>query len=150
MKEKHCAECGAVLGEGKTCRDYLETMITWDFEDFLGVGQVHHLTVLCYNLQHPRVYSQKGLEDAKSFLKEFVDEHISFEAHDKRNRERLSSNVRDWKITGTPSDFGTYEHAPVWTMHTPDIAIPGVEGYEDRVRAWSVSIRTSLEQSGNL
>ncbi len=145
MKEEICPECGAVLTEGKTCRDYLDTMIMWDFQDFLGVGQIHHLTVLCYGLQHPATYSQKGLEDAKDFLREFVHEKNSFEEHDKRNRERLSSNVRDWKIIGTPEDHGSYAAMPHWTIRTPDVAMPGLEGYPERVIAWAQSIYNEIQ-----
>ena len=139
MNTSVCHECGAILPEGKTCKDYFERMITWDFEDFTGAGTVHHLTVLCYSLQHPSVYSRRGLEDAKEFLEEFVSENASFEEHDKRNRHRLSSSVRDWKIAGTPEDHGMYDSVPQWTIRTPDVAISGKEGYEARVQKWAES-----------
>lgn len=145
-----CAECGAVLPEGKMCRDYFEEMITWDFEDFLGAGQVHHLTVLCYNLQHPHVYSKRGLEDAKDFLHEFVEKNVSFEEHDKRNRERLGSDVRDWKITGSDEDHGSYDEMPQWTIHASEVALRGKEGYPERVRAWAQSVYDALAQSGTI
>ncbi len=72
MDMQRCAECGGRLEEGKTCNDYFQQMLIWDFEDFTGAGAVHHLTVLCYHVQHPATYSKKGLEDAKAFLTEFV------------------------------------------------------------------------------
>ena len=150
MEEKLCDECRGKLFDGKVCRDYFEEMITWDFEDFMGAGTVHHLTVLCYSLQHPTSYSQKGLSDAKEFLTEFVLKKASFEEHDKRNRERLSSNVRDWKIKGTAEDYGTYPIVPKWTIHTSDVAIPGKEGYEARVQSWAESVYKDLKDSGNL
>lgn len=150
MEEKLCNECGGKLFDGKVCRDYFEDMITWDFEDFLGAGTVHHLTVLCYNLQHPKSYSKKGLEDAKEFLAEFVLKKSSFEEHDKRNRERLSSAVRDWKIVGTSSDHGKYNNSLEWSIHASDIAIQGKEGYEERVQHWAESVYKDLKDTGNL
>lgn len=150
MTQLICEECGALLEEGKTCRDYSNEMIKWNFEDFLGVGQVHHLTVLCFNLQHPSLYSKRGLEDAKDFLKEFVDKNVSFEEHDLRNRERLSSAVRDWKIAGTPEDHGEYATAPQWEMRAQDVVLGGLEGYGERVKAWSASIYNTLKQASNL
>ena len=150
MNKELCNECGGKLFNGKVCRDYFEEMITWDFEDFLGAGRVHHLTVLCYGLQHPSSYSKKGLEDAKEFLVEFVVKNSSFQEHDMRNRERLSSDVRKWKITGTPEDHGAYATAPQWTVHASDIATLGKEGYEARVQSWAESVYKDLEKTGNL
>lgn len=150
MNTSRCDECGAVLTEGTTCRDHLNTMIAWDFEDFLGAGQVHHLTVLCYNLQHPRVYSKKGLTDALEFLNEFVNKNVSFAEHDLRNRKRLSSGVREWKITGTEDDHGSYSPVPAWTIRASDVALAGREGYVERVNEWSRSVSSDLRLAGIL
>ncbi len=125
-------------------------MIAWDFEDFLGVGQIHHLTVVNYNLQHPSVYSQKGLEDAKGFLVEFLEEGFSFKEHDERNRARLASNVRDWKITGTSEDHGSYDTAPVWAVTAQDVVEGGLESYVENVKKWSNSVYKALSESGSL
>lgn len=150
MNEELCIECGGKLFDGKACKDYFEEMITWDFEDFMGAGSVHHLTVLCYNLQHPKLYSKRGLKDAKEFLTEFVLQKSSFEEHDKRNRERLSSSVRDWKISGTVEDYGEYDNDFEWTIHASDITIQGKEGYEERVQLWAESVYKDLKNSGNI
>lgn len=144
----HCSECGAVVHEGTTCRMYLDEMIKWDFEDFAGVGQIHHLTVLSYNLQHPSVYSKKGLEDAKQFLEEFFVQNATFEEHDERNKRRLSSDVRDWKITGRPEDHGSYAAEPHWTMTAADVVSEGLENYVGNVKKWSMSVYESLKESG--
>lgn len=151
LKNKsHCIECGAPLADGTECRAYLDEMIKWDFEDFAGVGQIHHLTVLAYNLQHPSVYSKKGLEDAKQFLQEFVIQNASFQEHDERNRRRLSSDVRDWKITGTPEDHGSYAIEPHWTMTATDVVSGGLENYVENVHKWSKAVYESLQESGNI
>ena len=150
--EEHtaCPECGASLENAASCREYLNEMIRWDFEDFAGVGQVHHLTVLSYNLQHPSVYSPKGLEDAKSSLQEFLTHPASFAAHDKRNRERLASDVRDWKITGTSECHGEYGRAPAWKMRASDVVHEGLSSYVENVKKWAASVSESLRDSGNL
>lgn len=140
-----CAECGATSPEGKTCRDYLNNLITWDFEDFTGVGQIHHLTVVCFNLQHPSVYSAKGLEDAKCFLREYMGTNFSFAEHDARNRELLASDVRDWKISGTPDDHGSYKMMPTWTMTAKDIVEGGLDNYVENVKKWSHSIYEAIK-----
>jgi hypothetical protein len=125
-------------------------MIKWDFEDFTGVGQIHHLTVLSYNLQHPSVYSARGLEDAKSSLGDFLIHPDSFAEHDKQNRERLASDKRDWNITGTPEDHGVYLHAPVWKMTASDVVKAGLPHYVENVKFWARSVFDSLRESGNL
>jgi len=145
MHSTTCHECGASVPEGKNCQDYLNSLITWDFQDFMGVGQIHHLTVVCYNLQHPRLYSQKGLEDAKCFLREFMGTNFSFEEHDKRNRESLASDVRDWKISGSPLDHGSYKIVPTWTMTAKDIVDGGLGNYPNNVKKWSQSIYVAIK-----
>ena len=148
--QKICNECGGLIVDVDVCRDYLNKMIVWDFEDFSGVGQIHHLTVLCYQLQHPSSYSQRGLEDAKSFLVEFVDKNVSFEEHDKRNREKLSSAVRNWKITGTHEDHGKYKSVVDWKITAGDVVQAGLSEYVENVKKWSRSILNTLRESGNL
>ncbi len=150
MKDLHCPECAAPLQNVENCREYINEMIRWDFEDFTGAGQVHHLTVLSYNLQHPSVYSAKGLEDAKVSLKEFLANPESFKDHDMRNRERLGSNVRDWKITGTPENHGKYAQAPIWKIRASDVVTAGLQDYVENVKQWAQSVYESLEESGNL
>ena len=67
-KQTVCSQCGASLEEGKLCNDYFNQMLVWDFEDFTGAGKVHYLTVLCYHLQHPSLYSSEALEYDKQML----------------------------------------------------------------------------------
>lgn len=151
MSEKSiCNECGSVLAENKECRDYINEMIMWDFEDFNGVGKVHHLTVLSYNLQHPSVYSQKGLENAIISLEEFLFNPKSFSKHDEINRINLSSNVRDWKITGTLNEHAKYKFKPTWSIVASDIVNAGLDEYTKNVEKWGESVLQSLKNSGNI
>lgn len=150
MQNETCPECGAPLVGVSECRDYLNTMITWDFEDFAGVGQIHHLTVLSFNLQHPSVYSSKGLENAKASLKEFLLHPESFKEHDEWNRKNLASSSRDWKITGTSTDHGSYSKRPEWKILASDVVGPGLDTYVENVKNWSQSILETLRSSNNL
>ena len=145
-----CSECGGSLLGVSECRDYFHEMIKWDFEDFKGVGQIHHLTVLSYNLQHPSVYSQKGLENAKESLVEFIQHPVSYSEHGKQDRKRLGSDVRSWKIKGTEEDHGTYGGKPQWTIRASDVVQGGLECYIENVRKWSQSVLDSLIKSGDL
>jgi hypothetical protein len=150
MRNSVCPECGAPFEGVKDCRDYLNEMIAWDFDDFQGVGQVHHLTVLSYNLQHPSVYSTKGLENAKQSLAEFILHPTSYTKHGMRDMQNLASDVRDWKITGTPEDHGAYSHPPIWKIRAADVVSGGLPGYVENVKKWAQSILLSLKESGHL
>lgn len=132
------------------CRDYLNEMITWDFEDFAGVGQIHHLTVLSYNLQHPRLYSSCGLENAKASLVDFLKNPTSYTEHGMRDREHLASDVRDWKVTGTTEDHGRYAGEPQWRMRASDVVAGGLANYIENVKKWSRSVLDALIQSGDI
>ena len=150
MKEStKCTECEAILPKSATCRDYLNEMIKWDFEDFTGVGQVHHLTVLSYNLQHPSVYSEKGLENAKKSLAKFILHPTSYTEHGTEDVKNLASDVREWKITSTVGDQGKYIIKPIWEMTAKDVAEEGVVNYVENVKKWSESVLKALKKSGN-
>ncbi|MES2622953.1 MAG: DUF5946 family protein [Patescibacteria group bacterium] len=145
-----CPECGALLNTFPECRDYLNEMIKWDFEDFTGVGQIHHLTVLSYNLQHPSVYSQKGLENAKRSLVEFILHPMAYEKHGVIDLKNLASDVRDWKITGTAENHGAYTTKPVWNMTAADVVNGGLENYVENVKKWSAEVLGILKELGEI
>lgn len=150
MDEAICSECGGMLEAGKACREYLDEMIKWDFEDFAGVGQVHHLTVLSYNLQHPSVYSNEGLDNAKKSLVEFMRDPLAYARHGAYDRKQLGSDVRTWKIAGTEEEHAAYASEPLWTMHASDVVRGGLSNYVENVKKWSDSVIDALRASGNL
>ena len=55
-----CSECGETLADGRTCADDFHQLLFWENER-PELGEVHHLLVLCYHLQHPSLYSAEGL-----------------------------------------------------------------------------------------
>jgi hypothetical protein len=150
MNEILCDECGAKLIDADSCREYLNEMIKWDFEDFLGVGKVHHLTVLSYNLQHPSVYSVKGLQNAKETLVEFIKNPTQYATHGAYDREKLASDVRDWKISGTPESHAEYATRPQWHMLASKVVRGGLGNYVDNVIKWNETVLCDLRDTGNL
>jgi hypothetical protein len=58
--------------EGKTCREAFEELISREFQDPI-CGQVHHLTVLCYDLQHPQQFTREALEWSRAGLQAAVE-----------------------------------------------------------------------------
>jgi hypothetical protein len=138
-----CPECGATWQDGKTCQDYFHQMLGWEFENSLL--DVHHLMVLCYHLQHPSLYSPEGLLEAKRLLSEFLERGSSPQDVRRRNRLKVDSSKRNWKIKGTPASHGSYPQVAEWTMTAADIIAGGPESYYDNVRNWAKSILKAME-----
>jgi hypothetical protein len=144
-----CPECGAAGRGGKRCEDDFHQMLAWESED-PTLWEVHHLMVLCYHLQHPSLYSPDGLAWAKGMLVEFVEHDVTTEDMRRRNRTRLDSGNRKWKIKGTPDLHGSYAQPVQWTMTASDVTAGTTSDYCDNVRAWARSVLVSLKASGNL
>ncbi len=56
-----CPECETPWTNGHTCQGSFYQMLGWESERPSVLGEVHHLMVLCYHLQHPSLYSPEGL-----------------------------------------------------------------------------------------
>ncbi len=139
-----CPECGAAWNTEESCETYFHQMLFWEAEHPAYGAEVHHLLVLCYYLQHPRLYSPAGLNEARRLLVEFVKDGASPVEVRKRNRGRLDSSQRDWKTTGTAASHGSYNPPIQWTMTAADVVAGGSENYCDNVRAWAQSMHEAL------
>jgi len=144
-----CPDYGAFWPDSASCENALHQMLVWEYEN-PPLWAVHHLLVLCYYLQHPRLYSPAGLTDAQQILTAFVVQGVPPEEILRRNRAALDSGKRDWKITGTATVYGTYQYPLRWPMTAADVLVGGVNNYCDNVCAWAESIHATLRASGNL
>jgi hypothetical protein len=142
-----CPECGATWLEGITCRENFEQMLAWEFE-YPEVNTVHHLTVLCYHLQHPGLYSPDGLRGAIRILAEFLDGGVTPADLRRRDRHILDSNVRKYKITGTPASHGVYQPPVHWAMTAADVVAGGPHLYDKNVQKWARSVLDAIKASG--
>ncbi len=138
-----CPECGAPWSGGRTCRDYFDEMLAREFADPAGAGSVHHLTVLCYGIQHPSMYSDEGWDEAIALLSEFVERGTPPDEVRRRNQARLDSGHRAWKISGTPT---LRQHPLRWPMTVADAAAAGCAGHCECVRAWARSVHAALRE----
>jgi hypothetical protein len=141
---EQCPECGALWPEGKTCQDYSHQMLSWEFEHSLL--DVHHLMVLCYHLQHPSLYSPEGLLEARRLLNEFVERGASPQEVRRRNRSRVDSGKRDWKIKGTAASHGSFARPVHWAMTAADVTKGGPERYYENVQKWARSVHKALQR----
>jgi hypothetical protein len=114
-------------------------MLFWEAEN-PALGEVHHLMVLCYHLQHPSLYSPEGLEYAKGLLAEFIEHGTAPQDIRRQNSAQLSSDVRPFKITGTAESQGAYSTPVEWPKRARDVALAGADQYIANVRAWAQSV----------
>jgi hypothetical protein len=144
-----CKECGALLVEGGTCFDHFYQMLAWENEKPAN-GEVHNLTVLCYYLQHPGLYSPAGLDYAMSLLVDFLDKGLSPQEVRRINQHPVSSSQRKFKITATPESFGAYARPVHWRLTAADVTAGTLDTYLEKVRGWAQATLDELKSSGNI
>jgi hypothetical protein len=154
MKDKQanqekCPECGALWTGGLTCQDHFHQMLYWENE-FPGHGEVHHLMVLSYHLQHPSLYSPDGLVYARQLLDDMLERGLSPVDIRRQRSAQVDSGARSWKVTARPGAHGSYEKPPKWTMTAADVIARGAEDYPQSVRDWIKTIHQAIHQSNKL
>lgn len=144
-----CPACGAEWRDGKTCQDDFYQMLFWEAEN-PALGEVHHLMVLGYHLQHPHLYSPEGLSGAKQILINFVAKGLSPAEQRSVMRDSVNSKNRKTTITARPGSTGSYDLPVKWTMTAADVVARGSSQYIESTREWARSIYEALNESGNL
>ncbi len=144
-----CPECGATHSHNQTCNDDLNTLLVWETKD-PAKWEAHHLMVLSYHLQHPTMYSQDGLNAASKLLAEFIETNTTPEQVRRRDRTRLNSNRRTYKITSSSTPYAHYKHPVHWPMTVADIIAGGPDNYMTNIKAWARSIYDQLKATENL
>ncbi len=124
-------------------------MLAWEIEN-PSLGEVHHLMVLSFYLQHPSLYSPEGLEGAKQLLVDFLKRDLTPNQVRERDRAAMDSGNRKFKIKGTAESRGSYPYPVPWTITAADVVAGGADHYRDNVRMWTRSILASLKASANL
>ena len=145
-----CPECGAARQAERTCQDDFHEMLVWESEHPEFAREVHHLTVLSYYLQHPSLYSLEGLRGAQQLLVDMLERGLSPGDVRRRDRAKVDSGKRTYKIAGTPASHATYTYPVHWPLTAADVIAAGPAAYCDSVRAWSRSVLQALNTSSNL
>jgi hypothetical protein len=135
-----CPECGAPLREGKSCQQRFEELLALEFENPGGAGSVHHLTVLCYMLQHNQ-YSDEAAAWAQAALKAVLEDGLSPSQLRYRSRKPLDQTVRTWKVTGSTA----VTRGLRWPVTISDVALGDAAGHNQRVMAWAQAVWQTLK-----
>lgn len=139
-----CPECGAPEVDGLDCwSGQLGQVLAWESGN-PELQAVHFLTVACYNLQHPSLYTDEALAELGKLLGEALDHDLP--PHE--IRRRIGSTYEGSKRVRRPES----ERRPVlrrWPMTVADVTRPGdPEGAADRVRVWAAAVRQETERGG--
>jgi hypothetical protein len=132
-----CALCGAALAPGETCRDRFDATLALEIENPSAYGAVHHLSVLCYMLQH-NAYSRAAWPAARQLLHEFVHDGLTATQTRRRNRARFDNEHRSWSVTQGARLPGVGTVA--WTRTMADVRVDTVEQYCADVRDWARAV----------
>ena len=131
---------------GMSDEDAFHTLLGWEAER-PELGVVHHLLVLCFHLQHPSRYSPEALAWAREALVDFLERGVTPRDIRRRDRGKLSSTNRGWRVRGTPGSHGVYERPMHWTMSAQDVVSGGIDRYVESVDAWARSILATLREA---
>ena len=138
-KSLSCAECGAALEAGLSCRDMLAEVIGWESEDG-ELLEEHFKTVACFNLQHPSCFR----DDAMAKLRTAFIDHIDRGVAPSAIRKRMA-----FFFKGSAKVLKDDPEGPIalrrWKMTISDVYAGGDPcGAAGRVRRWAASVRSEL------
>ncbi len=136
-----CADCGAHVADGATCRALFERLLAHEYAFPEAFGAVHHLTVAAYSLQHPRGYSR----DAIRMWQVIVAESLAGESTPanflERARAQFSGGVRVREPGAAPPDGWPTR----WPMTAADVVdTPDAASHIERVRQWAQAVLTAI------
>jgi hypothetical protein len=81
---------------------------------------------------------------------EFVEGGTSPAEVRRRNRARLHSSQRQWKVAGTPGRHGSYARPIEWSMTVAGVVAGGADHYRDNVRAWARAMLEALKVTADI
>jgi hypothetical protein len=139
-----CPYCGAI-----GCGEKYETMLALEFEQPAVFGAVHHITVNCYNVQHPDTFSDEALTWMRTALRDIVEKDLSGRGLLKRARGMLGGDFKVRRRDKRPRPVGhARARAPgrtKWSMTVADVRTDSPEVYTGDIRAWAKSILKDLD-----
>ncbi|MBK8899784.1 MAG: hypothetical protein IPM53_01250 [Anaerolineaceae bacterium] len=132
-----CLQCGAKVPPGGQCRDRFDLCLAYEYENPTTFGAVHHLTVACYMLQH-NAYSRNVWLEAREMVALFIYKGTTPADVRKRNRQKLDSGQRSWRITKGEklSEFDTI----VWSHTIADVRLDNPEIYCADIKRWAITV----------
>jgi hypothetical protein len=135
MSDK-CPQCGAI-----GCKEKYGEILALEFEQPMVFGAVHHITVICYNLQHPDTFSDEALAWMRSQLHDIVEKGLTGPELLKRVRGTFSGHARV-KRRNAPAERPTPAR---WSMTVAEVRTDSPEVYVKDIKIWAKSILKDLD-----
>ena len=136
-----CPQCGAAFPSDETCQDRFTVSQLAEVER-PSTYAVHHLSVLCYMLQH-NGYSRDGWLGARELLFQFVRRGLTPTGARRQNQRSWDSGHRNWSITKGPKLPGVENI--VWSTTIAEVRLDTAEHYCADVRHWAETILADTE-----
>ncbi|MCK6630388.1 MAG: DUF5946 family protein [Anaerolineae bacterium] len=138
---QRCPDCGAEFATGEQCRERFDLCLAKELENPTTYGLVHHLTVICYMLQH-QGYSRQGWLEARELLVKFMRQGQTPAEIRRQNHQRLDSGRRTWSVTRGEK----FSPAGVsWTRTIADVRLDNAEVYQADVTLWARAVLADTE-----
>ena len=142
LMSNKCPQCGAEYAADEDCCNRFNLCLAKEYEASSAYAAVHHLTVICYMLQH-NAYSHKVWLEAREMLRQFIRQGITPVEVRKRTRNKLDSKRRKWSIT-KGARFSKFDGV-AWTRTIADVRQENPEIYCADVRLWSRRVLADTE-----
>ena len=143
-----CEECGADLPHDETCAGRFETLLAADFGGVAEAFDVHGLTVLTYQLQHPSGVKPWYLAFGYDLMRRIFGQGEDWRQALTEVRQN-KADVARWKmmVTSIPPEVVMHPVPGEVTIADIDPAAPA--GHADRVLAWARSVAEKRARVGD-
>jgi hypothetical protein len=131
-----CPQCGAI-----GCADKYGEMLALEFEQPAIFGAVHHITVVCHNVQHPDTFSDEAQTWMLTALRDMVEKDLSGPELLKRARGMPGGDFKVRRRDARARAPGRTE----WSMTVADVRTDSPEVYTGDIRAWAKSTLKDLD-----
>lgn len=142
-----CEQCGADQPHGASCEECFHALLAFEAERPEAFGAVHHITVSCYSLQHPRGYTRAALNAWRALIADALDGRASIAQFRARAGEDFRGAVRIREPGESPPAWWPRD----WPLHVRDLIrpneLPSLDAYVARAREWAGAIRSVLDAS---
>ncbi len=129
--------CGARLFGDETCETLFHRCLALEYEHPSAFGAVHHLTVLCYMLQH-NLYSHAVWLEGRALIGRFLRNEITPTELVKQTHQTRASMKRDGHVT-KGAKLPTFQTIS-WSYTIADVRLTTPKLYCADVEQWAQAV----------
>lgn len=145
MSPQRCAECGAPVPDGGTCRDNLDALLYIEAAIEGGPGELAHFyAVASYGVQHPESmgFTVETVQGLRARLAQALSG--SADIADIRRQVRFAAG-QSGRVTRRGDERVPAWPVVQWSMTACDVAVAGPHGYAENVETWARSVVASTD-----